>query len=80
MRRFGGDPSILSKSITLDGKPYSIAGVSRAIFEFPDDPVVSLLIAMTEPAAQMGGPIYFYNVIARLKRGITWTAPSRIWR
>src|SRR5438552_2401886 len=27
MRRFGGDRSIFSKQITLDGKPYSVAGV-----------------------------------------------------
>src|SRR6516164_2607246 len=26
-QRFSGDPSVLSKSMTLDGKPYSIAGV-----------------------------------------------------
>ena len=26
-RRFGADPSILSRSISLDGKPYSVAGV-----------------------------------------------------
>jgi predicted permease len=73
-RRFGRDPSILAKSITLDGKPYSIAGVLPRDFEFPENSDVSLLIAMPEPAADPNGAIYFYSTIARLKRGI---APQR---
>jgi len=71
MRRFSGDPSTLSKSMTLDGKPYSIAGVLPREFEFPGGSEVSVLVAMTEPAADPKGSIYFYNVIARLKRGIS---------
>jgi predicted permease len=72
MRRFGGDPSILSKQMTLDGKLYSIAGVLPPDFEFPENKDVSLLVAMSEPAApQPNGAIYFYNVIARLKPGAT---------
>jgi putative ABC transport system permease protein len=70
-RRFGADPSILSKPMTLDGKPYSVAGVLPPDFEFPGAGAVSLLLAVAEPQAQAGGPIYFYNVVARLKRGIT---------
>ena len=71
VRRFGGDTGILSKGMTLDGKPYSIAGVLPRGFEFPGSNGVSVLLAMTEPRPQVGGPIYFYSVIARLKRGIT---------
>ena len=78
-RRFGADPSILSKSMTLDGKPYSVAGVLPPDFEFPGAGAVSLLLAVAEPQAQAGGPIYFYNVVARLKRGITPGAPPPIW-
>jgi len=72
MKRFGGDPSILSKQMTLDGKPYSVAGVLPPNFEFPENDDVSLLVAMSEPAAaQPNGAIYFYSVIARLKPGVT---------
>jgi putative ABC transport system permease protein len=71
MRRFAGDSSILSKAITLDGKPYSVAGVLPRNFEFPDNSDASLLLAMTEPPAQPKGAVYFYNVIGRLKAGIT---------
>ncbi len=77
MRRFSGDPSILAKSMTLDGKPYSIAGVLPRDFEFPDNSDVSLLRAMPEPAAQPGNGTYFYNVIARLKRGIATERAER---
>jgi len=72
MRRFGGDPSILSKQMTLDGKPYSVGGVLPPNFEFPENSDVSVLVAMSEPAAPSpNGAIYFYSVIARMKPGVT---------
>jgi putative ABC transport system permease protein len=35
-RRFDGDPSIVGKSITLDGEPYQVIGVAPRRFSFPD--------------------------------------------
>jgi predicted permease len=77
VKRFGGDASILAKSMTLDGKPYSIAGVLPRDFEFPDNSDSSLLLAMTEPRPQPSGAIYFYSVIARMKRGIATDRAER---
>ncbi len=71
MRRFGGDRSILSRQLTLDGKPYSVAGVLPRDFEFPENTDVSLLVALSEPAEQPLGAIYFYSVIARMRQGVT---------
>jgi putative ABC transport system permease protein len=71
MRRFNADPAILSRQMTLDGKPYTIAGVLPRSFEFPENPATSLLLAMSEPAAQPKGGVYFYDVIARLKPHVT---------
>lgn len=71
IRRFGGEASILSRQLTLDGKPYSVAGVLPRDFEFPDNTDVSLLVALSEPAEQPNGATYFYNVIARMRRGVT---------
>ncbi len=68
--RFGGDRAILSKRLTLDGKPYSIAGILPPEFEFPGTVDVRLLVGMPEPAAPPDGAVYFYPVIARLKPGV----------
>ena len=35
-RHFGGDTEIIGKSITLDGRSYSIAGIAPAGFQYPD--------------------------------------------
>jgi putative ABC transport system permease protein len=35
-RRFGGDAEIIGKSITLDGRSYTVAGVAPAGFQYPD--------------------------------------------
>jgi putative ABC transport system permease protein len=71
IRRFGGDSSILSRQLTLDGKPYSVAGVLPRDFAFPENTNVTLLVALSEPAEQPSGAIYFYSVIARMRQGVT---------
>jgi putative ABC transport system permease protein len=71
MRRFGGDRSILSRQLTLDGKPYSVAGVLPRDFEFPENTDVNLMVALSEPAEQPTGAIYFYSVIARMRQDVT---------
>jgi putative ABC transport system permease protein len=35
-RRFGGDPSLVGKSLTLDGRTYTVVGVAPAGFQYPD--------------------------------------------
>jgi putative ABC transport system permease protein len=35
-RRFGGDVEIIGKSITLDGRSYTVTGVTPAGFQYPD--------------------------------------------
>src|SRR5580704_2952909 len=35
-RRFGGDPSILNRTILLDAKPYTVIGIMPAWFSWPD--------------------------------------------
>jgi predicted permease len=37
-RRFGGDPSVIGRKITLGGAPYTIVGVLPPDFEFPKQP------------------------------------------
>ncbi len=68
----GGDPAILSRTMTLDGKLYTIAGVLPREFEFPANADISVLVAMSEPGGLApNGPVYFYNVIGRLKPNVS---------
>src|SRR5215471_7138207 len=34
-RRFAGDPGVVGRSLTLNGDPYQVIGVTRADFDFP---------------------------------------------
>jgi predicted permease len=72
-RRFGGDPAILNKTISLDAQPYTVIGVMPAWFDFPD------------PSTQLWTPIYaqmpeatassfsdhMFGVVGRLKPDIS---------
>ena len=68
--RFGADPDILGKALTLDGEDYSILGVLPTGFRFsatPEDVWTSVPRSYLEGGH--GGE--FLNVIALLKPGVT---------
>src|SRR4029079_13307535 len=44
--QFGGDPSIVGRTVRLNGNPYTIIGVMPSSFYFPDR-AVQLLTALT---------------------------------
>jgi putative ABC transport system permease protein len=76
--RFGSDPRIVGKSITLDGKNYSVVGVMPAGFNFPlmhDSTAVELWTTVaalretvdgSQPMTEQRGNDFMY-CIARLK-------------
>jgi len=72
---FGGDPSILDKAISLDGKRYTVVGVMPAGFHFPDDdvqvwtPVGGML--EEEPRALTLRGFHALNAVARLAPGVS---------
>ncbi|HKG47548.1 MAG TPA: ABC transporter permease [Pyrinomonadaceae bacterium] len=70
-RRFGGDPSIAGKPLTLNGESYIVVGVMPARFQFPtSDNQIWVPIAFTsEEAADRG--VHYLQVVARLKSGVT---------
>lgn len=41
MRRFGGDPGILNRPVTLNGKPYTVVGIAPRGFEGTDRGIVA---------------------------------------
>jgi predicted permease len=75
-QRFNGDPAILGQAMTLDGRPYTVIGVlPPAATAFPLNQVQ---IWVPRPAevpflvpAQLENGGYFFQVIARLRPGMT---------
>jgi predicted permease len=72
-RRFGSDPSVVGRSVTLDGRPNTIVGVMPADFRFPDNDT-----DVWKPAAfsaELLSPnnrgSHFLSAVARLKPGFT---------
>jgi len=68
-RRFGGDTSIVGRTLTVDTKPHTVIGVMPEQFRFQRDPEL-ILPQRLERNAQFLGP-FDSRGIARLKRGVT---------
>src|SRR6266851_2628658 len=70
--RFGGDPAIVGRSITLDGQPYTVAGVLPPGFSWLGNEAQLLLPLSFEPGDNLNSHNnYFMAVIGRLRRGVT---------
>lgn len=70
-RRFGGDPNIVGKSLTLNGDSYIVVGVMPARFQFPskdDEAWVPIAFTPQETASRNR---HYLEVVARLKPGVT---------
>ena len=79
MRRYGGRPGIVGRSITLNGQPFEVVGVLPASFSLPHE-VVPLLYGgeVTElflplplsDAAPRTRDREDYNIVGKLRRGV----------
>jgi putative ABC transport system permease protein len=71
MRRFGGDPAILGKTLSLSDESYTVVGVMPARFQFPenDDELWVPIAFSAQTAANRNR--HYLQVIARLKPGVT---------
>lgn len=77
---FGGDSSVLGKTIALDGQPYVIVGVMPPRFQFPPTGMPGangqtsslwVPIAFTHDELTDLGDNFDWGVLARLKQGVT---------
>jgi predicted permease len=65
--RFGADPSILSKTLVLDGEPYRVVGVVAPKFSFPEAEEVWLPFAPT--ALEQQATFFMLQTICKLRPG-----------
>jgi predicted permease len=69
-RRFGSDPKIVGKAVTLNGEMWTVVGVMPAGFRFPRS--VDLWVpSMVRSAARTKRAQHYLGVIARLKPGLS---------
>ncbi|HEV2462344.1 MAG TPA: ABC transporter permease [Acidobacteriaceae bacterium] len=79
-REFAGDPNIVGRAITLDGKPHTVVGVLSASFRLNHE-VIPTVAGIDKPEIFMPpddgakNPTNYgsenYNIVARLKPGVT---------
>jgi putative ABC transport system permease protein len=72
-RRFGSDPKVLGRSITIDGSPHTIIGVLPAGFVvLPARGQLDLVLPMEHAMRERGTRRYaFFNGAARLRPGVS---------
>src|SRR6185436_16647360 len=70
-RRFGADPGIVGRDITMDGRLYTVVGVMPSSFRYPtrDTDVWEPLAVGAETRQQRGA--FWLTPAARLKAGVT---------
>jgi putative ABC transport system permease protein len=69
--RFGADPSMVGRSITLDGQPYTVAGVLPPGFSWLGSDTPLLLPMSFEPGDNLNSHNnYFVAVVGRLRPGV----------
>jgi putative ABC transport system permease protein len=66
-RRFGGDPGVVGKAVSLGGEPHTIIGVVGAGFSFDPQPDLYLPFQANPSSTQQA---HFFRAAARLKAGV----------
>ncbi len=64
-RRFGGDPQVIGKPLTLDGDLYTVVGVMPSGFDFPSRSELWIPLG-TDPSS---ADCWCYSMLGRLRKG-----------
>lgn len=70
-KRFGGDPAIVNKSVTLDGGKFEVIGVMPQDFSFPQRAELWVPINFDASPDMKQRKAHFMRPIGRLKPGVT---------
>ncbi len=75
-RRFGGNPSVVGKTILLDNRPYSVIGILPSWFAYPGRQNQLWTPAYHDRPAYLmqSHRMHEWNVVARLKPGVRFDA------
>src|SRR6185312_6805381 len=75
-RRFAGDPAVIGTTVLLNNQPYTVIGVLPSWFAYPDTKGQLWTPAYQDmrPNAMHSHGNHLWNVIARLKKGVTSAA------
>ncbi|HVT58585.1 MAG TPA: ABC transporter permease [Thermoanaerobaculia bacterium] len=68
-QRFGGDPGIVNRQITLDGRSCTVVGVAPRAFDFPRE--ILLWVPLGLDYAKESRGMHYLFVIGRLKPGVS---------
>jgi putative ABC transport system permease protein len=68
-RRFGSDPSLEEKTLTLNDKSYAVVGVMPESFRFPESHDIWIPMALNHQQERQGDMWSLVSVIGRVKRG-----------
>ncbi|MBV9924265.1 MAG: ABC transporter permease [Acidobacteria bacterium] len=69
-RRFGGDPSVVGKTLTLDGKGVTVVGVAPPEFQYPAGAELWVPLDFSDPEMKVR-KAHFLRPIGLLKEGVT---------
>jgi len=73
-QQLGGQPEVIGRVLRLDGEPFTIVGVMRPDFAFPDRETTLWLPMHVPPTVTPGskdGTLRMFSALARLKAGVS---------
>ncbi|MBA3255725.1 MAG: ABC transporter permease [Pyrinomonadaceae bacterium] len=70
-KRFGGDPAIVNKTVTLDGRTFEVIGVMPRDFSFPQTAELWVPINFDYSPEMKQRKAHFMRPIGKLKAGVT---------
>ena len=74
LRRFGGDPAAVGRTMTLDGSPHLVVGVVPRDFRFPFGEIDVFVATTWTPQVLAQDTSYFWYLVAKLRAGVSLEA------
>jgi putative ABC transport system permease protein len=71
LRRLGGDPAAVGRTITLDGSPHLVVGVVPRDFRFPSGEIDVFVPTTWAPDVLAQESSYFWYLVAKLRSGVS---------